>query len=155
MRTWAPVGETPVLRHHFRWKNASIIAGITARSFYFRICPGAVRAPFVVKFLKHLRRHLRRRLLVVWDGIPIHRAKEVQQFLRTTGGAIVVERLPAYAPELNPAEGIFGYLKEHRLGNYCPASIHEATAASRKALAAMRRRPALVAAFWRHAKLCL
>jgi transposase len=155
VRTWAPIGQTPVLHQNFRcWKNASLIAGITQRSFYFKICPGAVRGPFVITFLKHLLRHLRSKLLVVWDGAPIHRSRPVKEFLRSLNGRVLIEQLPAYAPELNPAEGIFGYVKERKLGNLCPHSIHQLTATARKQLSAMRRRPKLIAAWWKLADLC-
>ncbi len=154
MRTWSPIGQTPILRHHFRWKNASIIAGITAQRFYFQMYAGAVRGPAVIRFLKHLRRHVRRSLLVVWDGAPIHRSGSVRQFLAYTNGAIVVKQLPAYAPELNPAEGIFGYLKERKLGNFCPDSIGQLRALASQRLSAMRRCSSLIRGFWKLAKSC-
>ena len=153
VRTWGPIGQTPVLRHHFTWKNASIIAGITERSFYFKICAGAVRGPFVIEFIKHLRRHLRRKLLIVLDGAPIHRSRQVLSYVASLRGAVTLCRLPAYAPELNPAEGIFGYLKERRLGNLCPDSIQQVRQAAAQHLGAMRRRPRLIRAFWKLAKL--
>lgn len=144
-----------MLHHRFTWKNASIIAGVTGKSFYFKICSGAVRRPLVIEFIKHLRRHLRKKLLIVWDGAPIHRSKLVMSFVASLHGAVVLCRLPAYAPELNPAEGIFGYLKERRLGNLCPDSVHEVRATAAKHLSAMRRRASLVDSFWHLAKLRL
>jgi transposase len=107
----------------------------------------------VIRFLKHLRRHLRRPLLVVWDGAPIHRSNLVQHFLASTRRAIIVERLPTYAPELNPAEGIFGYLKERKLGNFCPDSIAELRVVAARRLSAMRHRKKLVRGFWKLAQL--
>ncbi len=71
-RTWAPRGETPVLQYHFRWKTLSLMAGITWWNFYFRLFPGSIKAPQIIEFLQHLMRHLRRPLLVIWDGLPGH-----------------------------------------------------------------------------------
>lgn len=130
------------------------MAGITAQSFYFQMCAGAARGPTVIRFLKHLNRHLRRPLLVVWDGAPIHRSGLVKRFIASTNGTIVVEQLPAYAPELNPAEGIFGYLKERKLGNFCPDSIAELRTVAAQKLSSIRRSKKLVRGFWKLANLC-
>jgi hypothetical protein len=60
----------------------------------------------VVRFLRHLLRHLPGPLLVVWDGSPIHRARAVKAFLATgAAGRLHLEQLPADAPELNPDKG--------------------------------------------------
>ena len=82
MRTWAPRGQTPVLQYHFNWKVLSATAGITWWNFYFRLYPTTIRAPQVVDFLGHLLRHLPGKLLVVWDGLPAHRARVVSEFIR-------------------------------------------------------------------------
>lgn len=82
----------------------------------------AFRGPGVVCFLRHLLWQIVGKLLVIWDGSPIHRAKVVKAFL-AAGGAehLWLEQLPGYAPELNPVEGIWHYLKRVRLGNVgCP-----------------------------------
>jgi transposase len=68
----------------------------------------------------HLLRHLPGKLLVVWDGLPAHRARVVGDFIRAQQGRLAVEWLPGYAPELNPLEYIWGYWKHHELPNFCP-----------------------------------
>jgi hypothetical protein len=113
VRTWAPRGQAPVLQYHFNWKVLSATAGLTWWNFYFRLYPAAIRAPQVVDFLSHLMRHLPGKLLVAWDGLPAHRARLVSEFIRA-------QRLPGYAPELNPVEYIWGYWKHHALPNFCP-----------------------------------
>lgn len=153
VRTWAPRGETPQLTFSFNWKNLSLIAGITVWNFYFRFYPGTVRAPQVVNFLKHLRRHLRSKLLIIWDGNTIHRAALVRNFLESTNGRIVVAKLPAYAPELNPAEYIFGYLKERELGNFCPNDLKHLSLFGRRALKRMKRKTKIINACWQQASL--
>ena len=64
-----------MLQYHFNWKTLSVIAGITLWNFYFRLYPGAIRAPQVVAFLKHLLRHIPGKLLLVWDRLPAHRSR--------------------------------------------------------------------------------
>jgi transposase len=109
----------------------------------------------VVEFLGHLMRHIRGNLLVIWDGLAAHRSRLVQQFVAEQDGRIALERLPAYAPELNPVEYVWGYWKQHELPNLCPDDFAELSAHARRALARMRRRPTLVRAFWKQAELPL
>jgi transposase len=78
----------------------------------------------VVRFLKHLGRHIAGKLLVLWDGASIHGSRALKDYL--AGGAaqrIHLEQFPSYAPELNPAEGIWNYLKRVELKNLCCQSI--------------------------------
>jgi transposase len=72
----------------------------------------------MVRFLRHLVRHLGPGL-VIWDGRPAHRSKVVKECLHEAAGQVWLERLPAYAPGLNPEEGIWQHLKFHELANLC------------------------------------
>ena len=153
VRTWAPRGQTPILQHHFNWDNLAAVAGITLFNFYFRIYHGAVKAEQVVDFLRHLMRHISGKLLIVWDGLPAHRSKVVKEFLSEQPGKVWLERLPAYAPELNPVEYIWGYWKKHELPNFCPKDYFQLNSQARKALGRMRKRKTLVTAFWKQAEL--
>ena len=108
----------------------------------------------MITFLKHLSRHVKRKLLIVWDGVAMHKSKATNNYIASTKGGIVAFHLPPYAPELNPAEFIFGYLKERQLPNYCPDSIWQLKDATRQSLGNMRRRKKLVESFWKATKLC-
>ena len=152
-RTWAPKGQTPVLQYRFTWKTLSAVAGITFWNFYFRLFAGAIRSPQVIEFLGHLLRHLGGKVLIVWDGLSVHRSRAVWEFVRQQRGRIWLEFLPAYAPELNPTEYIWGHLKQHELANFCPKGLGELSAQAIRALKRMRRRPSLVMAFWQQAEL--
>ena len=153
VRTWAPRGQTPVLQYHFTWKVLSAVAGITWWNFYFRLYRRTIHGAEVVDFLSHLLRHLPGKLLVVWDGLPAHRGHAVKAFIAAHQGRLAVEQLPAYAPELNPVEYIWGYWKHHELPNFCPRDFIQLSYHARRALARMRRRPTLVMAFWEQAQL--
>ena len=142
-----------MLQYHFTWRTLSAIAGVTWWNFYFRLYPGSIRSPQAVEFLTHLLRHLRGNVLVIWDGLPVHRSRLVKQFVADQHGRLQLERLPAYAPELNPVEYLWGYWKQHELPNLCPKTFGELSHHARQALRRMRRRPTLVTAFWRQAKL--
>ena len=153
MRTWSPRGQTPVLQYHFHWKTLSAIAGVTWWNFYFRLFAGAIRGPQLVEFLTHLLRHLPGKLLVIWDGLPGHRSRLVKDFVAGQKGRLELERLPAYAPELNPVEYLWGHLKHHELPNFCPKDLGELSHHAIRALRRLRRRPTLVVAFWKQAGL--
>lgn len=139
----------------FNWKHLSVIAGITVWKFYFRLYPGAIRSPQIVDFLGQLRRQLRRKLLIVWDGLKAHRSRLVQQYVDACEGAIRLAVLPAYAPELNPVEYLWGYCKQHELANFCPRDFTQLTGFARSRLRSMQRRTTLVKAFWGQAELPL
>jgi transposase len=153
VRTWAPRGQTPVLQYTFNWKCLSAIAGITVWNFYFQLFPGSIKAAQLITFLGHLRRHIPGKLTLIWDGLPAHRSRLVREFIAQQGDAIELEYLPAYAPELNPVEYIWGYCKQHELPNFCPKDLAQLSWAARKALRRMRRRKTLVSSFWKQAEL--
>ena len=101
----------------------------------------ALKGSDVVRFLEHLLRRIAGKLVVVWDGSPIHRAKAVKEFLE--GGAacrLKLERLPGYAPELNPDEGIWKHLKHVELKNVCCRNLSELRRELRKAKERLRHK---------------
>jgi transposase len=154
-RTWSLRGHTPVLRHSFTWKQRSVIAALSSRQFYFRFFPGAIRSEQVIEFLGALKRQLKRPLLVLWDGATPHRSHQVKTWLEQLQGHIAVARLPPYAPELNPVEAIWAYLKKHEIANLCLDSIAAVSQFARNRLKSMQRRPRLITAFWKQAGLAV
>ncbi len=156
MRTWAPIGQTPVLQYSFSWKKLSAIAGVTPRTFCFRLHGGAIRTTQVIAFLNQLRRLTRRKLLIIWDRAQIHRSRRVLRYMERHSKRIAMAYLPAYAPELNPVEYLWGYWKRNELANFCPKDIWQLGHFASQALKRIRRkpdRPKLIAAFWRQAEL--
>ncbi len=82
VRTYAPVGKTPVLHEHLSRDHLSAISAISLEGkLYMHEQDKALRGPDVVKFLRHLLRQIAGKLLVIWDGSPIHRRKAVKEFL--------------------------------------------------------------------------
>src|SRR5215212_2172518 len=153
--TWAPEGVTPVLELNFNWKKLSVIGGITIKSLYFQLHEDSVKAPEVIAFLNHLQQHIPGKLLVIWDGLPAHRSKLVAEYLASTRGRVWVERLPAYAPELNPIEYLWGYAKGNDLANFAPKELWELSRAARKAFTRVRRVKRCLRAFWIQSNLDL
>ena len=124
-RTWSPRGQTPVLRCHGRArKRINAISALTISpkgrriGLYTRFHRNRpIRDDQVIAFLRLLLKHLRGRVVVLWDRINTHRSRKTQAFLNSVE-RLTAEFLPAYAPELNPVETFWGLLKVHRLGNH-------------------------------------
>jgi transposase len=152
VRTNAPRGETPVLRVPLTRAHLSAISAITpAGRILVQVQERALRGPDVVRFLPHLLRHIPGKVLVIWDGSPIPRAQVVKAFL-AQGAAkrVQLEPLPAYAPELNPDEGLWQYLKHRELRNVCCHSLSELRDELRLAVARVRHKLAVIRAWIRH-----
>lgn len=145
VRTYAPRGTTPLLREWCTHDHLSVISAITpAGKLYVQVQEHALNGADVAAFLQHLLRHIAGPLYVLWDGAPIHRSTAVQRFLAEQAGRVQVERLPPYAPELNPDEGIWGYLKRVELKNLCCMSLAELREALRRAVARLRHKVAVI-----------
>ena len=121
--------------------------------FYFQIHKGSIKSPQVVEFLRHLQRHIPGKILILWDGAPIHRSLLVKNYIASTRKRIVLERLPAYAPELNPVEYMWGHLKAHEIGNLLVTHAWELSFEATAALRRMRRRPSIIAACYTQSEL--
>ena len=152
-RTWALRGQTPVLQETFNWKSLSLIGGLALWRFLFQIHAGSIKSLQVIEFLKHLQRHIPGKILILWDGAPIHRSLLVKNFIASTKGRIQVERLPAYAPELNPVEYMWGHLKPHEIANLIATQAWELSLEATAALRRMRRRHSVIAACYAQAEL--
>src|SRR5215472_16211670 len=119
--TYAPVGQTPILRVELTRDHLSAIGGITPEGrIFMQTQDHSYKGPDVVRFLQLLLREIPGKILVIWDGAPIHRSQPIKDFL-AKGGAkrLHLERLPGYAPELNPQEGVWNLLKRRELKNLC------------------------------------
>jgi hypothetical protein len=132
-RTWSPRGKTPVLRHPFNWKRISMAAALAYR------WDGA-----------------RTRLYFqTWDGLPLHRGGMMTEFLAKQRHWLDVRRLPAYAPELNPVEGLWSNLKSQELANRCESHVQMVTIAARQGADRLRPQRSLLLGFLRHTGLRL
>jgi transposase len=154
-RTWAPKGQTPVIQQSFTWKQMSAIAGLSWWRFYFRFFDGAIRSEQLIEFLATLKRQIGKPLLIVWDGVRTHKSRLVRQWLDEQDGRVAIAFLPPYAPEMNPVEAIWAYLKKHEIANLCPRDLAEVSDFARNRLKSMQRRPKLIRAFWQQAELVL
>ncbi len=159
-RTWAPKGETPVLIHAFNWTKMSVSATLAyrwdgARSrLFFQTLPGSYNAESLIAFLKDLKRRFRgEKVILVWDGLPAHKSRVMTEYLASQRHWLRVERLPGYAPDLNPVEPLWGNIKGQELANRCAPDLSEAEAGLRDGMARVRRSGALRFSFLAHCGL--
>jgi transposase len=148
VRTWAPHGHTPRLRVPLTHDHLSAMGGLTPDGrLFLQTQDHAYRSPDVVRFLRVLLRKVRGKLLVIWDGAPIHRGQPLKDFLHAGAAKrLHLERLPGYAPELNPAEGLWNYLKRVELGNVCCPDLPALTTALRRGKERLRHKRSLLRA---------
>jgi transposase len=142
VRTWARCRQTPVLRVPLTRDHRSAIGAITSDGrLFLQTQSGAYHSVEVVRFLRLLLRKIPGKLLIIWDGAPIHRGQPIKAFLaRGAAKRIHLEQLPGYAPDLNPVEGIWNYLKCRELGNVCCQDFLELDLALRRAKERLRHK---------------
>jgi transposase len=146
VRTYAPTGPTPILREWYTRDHVSAISAISpAGKVYFHSQDCTINSGDVVAFLEHLMREVSGRMLILWDGAPIHRSQAIKEFL-ANGAAqrMHLERLPAYAPELNPGEGLWQQLKGVELRNVCCFKLPQLHHELRDAVKRVRRKPRII-----------
>ena len=126
-RTYAPRGQTPVLRVPLTRDHLAAISAVTPDGRLFtRVQAEPFRGPAIVAFLRQLLRQIRGKLLVIWDGAPIHHCQSVKDFLAVGAATrLHLERLPGYAPDLNADEGVWNLLKRVELRNRCCQDLDE------------------------------
>lgn len=146
VRTYAPVGRTPLLSEELSRDHLSAMSGITLEGKLLMMeQEGSFKGKDVVRFLGHALRQIPGKLLIIWDGSPIHRSQVVKKFLK--GGAssrLKLEQLPGYAPELNPDEGVWKHLKYVELKNVCCQSLSELRSELRKAKERLRHKKQVI-----------
>jgi putative transposase len=134
------------VRHHLTRDHLSAICALVHNGrqkgrLLVQVRDKAFCGQSMIGFLLHLLRHLKGKLLVIWDGAPIHRSKAVQAFLASPAARrLRVERLPGYAPELNPVEAVWQYLKRVELRNLCCNDLVHLRTEWRKAVARLRHK---------------
>jgi transposase len=150
--TYAPRGETPLLRETLTRDHLAVISAVTPLGkLYVQIHREALHGPEVVAFLRHLERWITGPLLVFWDGASIHDNAAVKAFLAEEAGRIQVVTLPAYAPELNPDEGVWWTLKGKELANVTAADLGELERELRRGVHRVQQRPALIRSYFHEA----
>ena len=158
-RTWGPKGQTPVLDEHVTWNRFSTIGALGWHRkrkqvhLFLSLRPHAVKADDIVGFLRSLRRPVRGPVILIWDNLPVHRSRVVREYLQAQRKWLRVERLPAYAPELNPLEDVWANLESRELANFVPDDMDQLQGQITKGARRIRRHSELLWGFLAHAQL--
>ena len=148
LRTWAPRGQTPILQVPLTHDHLSAISAITLDGrLFLQVREDSSDGEAVVDLLRVVLRQIPGKLLVIWDGSPIHHGQAVKDFLRAGAAKrLQLEQLPGYAPDLNPDEGIWNYLKRVELANVCCADLGDLRHHLLRAGVRLRHKPEVVRA---------
>lgn len=150
--TWAPQGQTPILRRVSKRRELSTVIGLTLSGrIDKRHVAHAICGDDRLVTLRHFQRHVPGPLIMIWDRLNAHRAAVVKEYV----GAhpeIEVHGLPPDAPDLHPEEGCHSHVKQH-LRHALPTDVSELRAGVDRGFARLRRRPDLILGFFRHARL--
>lgn len=161
-RSWHPRGVTPVLEQRTRsHQKVSAIAALCIPptrdrvQLYFRLHPHANINAFGVRaFLRELDRQLAAPWVLIWDRLQAHRARIVQAFLSSQSHVRSIH-LPPYAPELNPVEYLWGYLKTNPLANAAYFDVDTLAERTRTCTRSVQHQPAILRSFVLHCPLSL
>ena len=159
-RTWAPCGRTPTIA--VRARSHEKVSGIGALivsphrrqlTLALALHPAKnIRGPEVLRFLRHLARHVRGPVILLWDRGQSHTHHLVRAWLATHPRWHIVW-FPPYAPELNPVELVWSYLKYGRLANLTPDTVEDIQQAVGRERRRLAQRPQLLRGFFRHCEL--
>lgn len=112
-RSYAPRGETPVVRPCHRRENLGLISAVTNRgTVRWMVMDKAVNTAILIEFMQRLTRDAQRKVFLILDNLKVHHAPPVVEWLDKHRERIEVFYLPSYSPELNPDELLNADLKE-------------------------------------------
>lgn len=156
-RTWAPTGKTPKIIHKTRsHKKITAIGAIMVRHtghcprMMFRLLEGKnANSAIFVQFLIQLLQNIKGPITVIWDRLVAHRSKVVNKWLEKNP-RIETEFFPPYAPELNPVEYLWAYLKMNGLANLAATDLDQLYRESKSSLCDIRKRKDLIKSFIDH-----
>ncbi len=160
-RTWSRCGQTPVLRQRGRHRQkVSAIAALCVSAdrqeirLYFQLLVEATfNSAAVLLFLKHLVRHLHVPMVLIWDRSKTHRGPQIKTFLDAVRS--VAFHFPPYAPELNPVEYVWSYLKTKPLANLACPDVDRLAVLGRRHARSLQHKPDLLRSFIDHSPLSL
>ena len=163
-RTWSPRGQTPTLRHRCNWKRASMAGALGYHAsdptrgprLCFHVHKDSYDTVSLIEVLTQLGAfYADQQVVLLWDGLSAHWSHDMRAFIDRQRSWLQVERLPGYAPELNPVEGLWANLKGVELANQAADTLEEVTAAAERGIQRIRSTHWLAYSFLRHCGLSL
>jgi len=149
-RSWSPVGQTPLVQGSGQRFGANVISAISNKGrLQFRVFEQRFTAAVFIDFLARLARQADgQKIILILDGHPVHRAKNVRDWVAAHAAQIELQFLPGYSPELNPTELLNQDVKTNALGRRRPRNQEELIGDTRSYRRSTQRRPHLVARYF-------
>jgi len=161
-RTWSPRATTPVLRHRMAWKRASMAAALgywpdgSKARLCFHLQQDAYDSDSLIGVLEQLADfYTGQRVMLIWDGLSAHWSHKMRAHVDAQRHWLTVERLPAYAPELNPVEYLWANLKGGELANCTGDTIAQVADQAQHGIQRVCDSDSLVTGFLAHTGLSL
>ena len=149
-RTWAPKGKTPKVLVTRKRGGFCVTSAISpAGKLIFRIEKGRVNAKKHIEFLKKiLKQHPNRKIIVIEDSAPVHKAKKIERFVEQNKKKLAIYKLPPYCPELNPTEHVWAYLKAHELKTHQAQNTEELKHLVKRKMQSIQMKKQLIHSFF-------
>ena len=149
-RTWAKKGKTPKIKVTGKRGGFCVTSAVSpAGKMVFRIEKKKVNADKHIEFLKKImKQHPNRKIIVVEDNAPVHKAKKVDKFVEENKKRLAIYRLPSYAPELNPTEHVWAYLKAHELKTHQAQNTDELKHLVKRKMQSIQMKKQLIHSFF-------
>jgi len=149
-RTWAPKGKTPKVLVTGKRGGFCVTSAISpAGKLIFRIEKGRVNAKKHIEFLKKiLKQHPNRKIIVIEDSAPVHKAKKIERFVEQNKKKLAIYKLPPYCPELNPTEHVWAYLKAHELKTHQAQNTEELKHLVKRKMQSIQMKKQLIHSFF-------
>ena len=147
--TWAPKGKTPEVRSTGKRFSLNMISAISSKGgMKFMTVGGSVTGRVFILFLKRLILDVNGPVYLIVDGHPVHRSKQVREFVDSTGGLLKLFYLPPYAPDLNPDELVWNHLKYHCIGKLFIKTKEELKEKVIHYLKSLQKKPSIIRSFF-------
>jgi transposase len=147
--TWAPKGQTPIVKSTGRRYGMNMLSAVNALGhFRFMVVEETVNGAVFRTFLKRLIEGVDRKIILIVDGHPSHKARLVKKFVEENARRIELVFLPPYSPELNPDELAWAHVKA-RVAKATTVSRDEMKANVVGTLRRLQKLPHIVASFFR------
>jgi len=148
--TWAPVGQTPIVRGTGERKSVNMISAISPQGkLHFSFLSGNLNSALFIDYLKLLMHDIPGPIFLIVDGYPAHKSKETLEFVKSTEGRLNLFFLPPYSPELNPDEWVWKSIKHDRVGKMASRGIAEMRSGIENAVKKLQSTKELVLGFFR------
>jgi transposase len=147
--TWAPVGETPVVKYTAKRESIGMISAISMRGkLSWMIFEGSMNSAKFIEFLRELTIDVKGKVFLVVDNVSYHKSAEVRAWVKQHKNRIELFYLPGYSPDLNPDEWVWKNVKNDHVARIVPDRPGQLFEIAEKALRKLRNAPEKVKAFF-------